>query len=201
MKNEKKNVNSAEYKSDGTEKPAEKTETAEKLQLKQTKELLSNCTLRKNKITNLDKIGSKDYFYREFLSIYEDIEITPDIQLFGYEKAIKGNQYLSKEYPFMADKLDLWQIGVSGQGDCWFLDRTSQKVLFYEHGDGEFNEQSEFVNLDVDFEYLFRAGFLFRDVEDLLYNENVDIKELEKETKQLLIDVFINNYPFDYFCL
>ncbi|MFW1982765.1 hypothetical protein ACG94M_05465 [Acinetobacter guillouiae] len=63
----------------------------------------------------------QDPYYLEFLGQCSDTEITPDIDLFGYETTIKENQYFAEHVENLSQQL--WKIGRTGQGDEWFLDR------------------------------------------------------------------------------
>ena len=55
-------------------------------------EVLEKMKQRKIELRKIDKLPSLlDKFYLSFVSKYEGIEITPDIEVFGYEKALCEN--------------------------------------------------------------------------------------------------------------
>lgn len=64
--------------------------------------------------------------YLSFLGEFREIEITPDIIIFGYETALKENRHLHENYSEISEKA--WVIGRTGQGDEWFLDKS--KIIF-----------------------------------------------------------------------
>ncbi len=88
----------------------------------------------------------QDLNYVEFLKTCADTEITADIHLFGYEKALKENQYLAQNFPILSRQV--WMIGRTGQGDEWFMDRQSFEILFYDHDLG-FTDTLNFHSLQL----------------------------------------------------
>ena len=95
-------------------------------------EVLEKMEQRKIELRKIDKLPPLlDKFYLSFVSKYEGIEITPDIEVFGYEKALCENRYLAANYGNISKKV--WIIGTSGQGDEWFINRENNLILFYDH--------------------------------------------------------------------
>ncbi|RQO68073.1 SMI1/KNR4 family protein [Pedobacter sp. KBW06] len=165
---------------------------------KRIEELLHFLKIRKSKIENTDEVPISDLHYLCYISTYEGLEITPDIELFGYEKALKENRYIEENYSDLYSSL--WMIGSSGQGDGWFLDRTSGCVLFYDHDQGEYDAKSDFLSLQINFPEFIQAAFLFQEFESLL-----DEGYPEAATAQLLkvgLDainpVIFDLYPYKY---
>ena len=68
-------------------------------------EVLERMEQRKVVLRKLDKLPLLDKFYLSFVSKYEGIEITPDIEVFGYEKALCENRYLATNYGYISEKV------------------------------------------------------------------------------------------------
>ena len=92
-------------------------------------EILERIEQRKMEIRNLEKLPPLDKFYLSFISKYEGIEITPDIEIFEYEKALNENRYLATNYEIISKKV--WIIGASGQGDRWFINKENNFVVSF----------------------------------------------------------------------
>ena len=164
-------------------------------------EVLEKMEQRKIELRKIDKLPSLlDKFYLSFVSKYEGIEITPDIEVFGYEKALCENRYLATNYDNISKKV--WIIGTSGQGDEWFINRENNLILFYDHNQGEYYNISQFKCLNISFFCFLQMAFLYQDLEKLLDKQN----SIDKP----LIDNFINEvnsihpylyttYPYKYF--
>jgi hypothetical protein len=164
-------------------------------------EVLEKMEQRKIELRKIDKLPSLlDKFYLSFVSKYEGIEITPDIEVFGYEKALCENRYLAANYGNISKKV--WIIGTSGQGDEWFINRENNLILFYDHNQGEYSNISQFKCLNISFCSFLQMAFLYQDLEMLLDKQN----SIDKP----LIDDFINEvnsihpylyttYPYKYF--
>lgn len=164
-------------------------------------EVLEKMEQRKIELRKIDKLPPLlDEFYLSFVSKYEGIEITPDIEVFGYEKALYENRYLAANYDNISKKV--WIIGTSGQGDEWFINRENNLILFYDHNQGEYSNISQFKCLNISFCSFLQMAFLYQDLEMLLDKQN--------SIDKLLIDDFINEvnsihpylyttYPYKYF--
>lgn len=113
------------------------------------KELLSQLKEKEVKVKKAIKLPKMDEFYINFLQDFEEVEIIPDISILGYEKSLNENNYIFKNYPNISHSF--WLIGESGQGDSWFLDKSFNEVLFYDHNNGEFDKYSKFKNLKINF--------------------------------------------------
>lgn len=165
---------------------------------KDIEELLHSLKRRKTKVEHADKVAASDVHYLMYISAYEGVEVTPDIELFGYEKAEKENRYIEENYPDLS--LSLWMIGSSGQGDGWFLDKNSGFILFYDHDQGEYNEKSDFLSFQIGFLEFIQAAFLFREFESLL-DENHSVEESEKLLKvglDAINPIIFDLYPYKY---
>lgn len=167
-------------------------------------EILGHLDKRKLEIKNLDKLPKLDEFYLSFLSKYMGIEITPDIDILGYEDALKENRYLDTNYPDISKIL--WAIGRTGQGDEWFMNRNTGHILFYDHNQGEYSNIERFINFDISFLEFLQMAFLFQDLENLLDRlelEGQEINESEiNDFKNAINSIHFNLYelyPFNYF--
>jgi hypothetical protein len=78
-----------------------------------------------NKIKKSISLWHLDDNYLSFIGKFKEIKITPDIIIFGYETALKENQYLHENYPEISEKV--WIIGRTGQGDEWFIGK--EKII------------------------------------------------------------------------
>lgn len=164
-------------------------------------EVLEKMEQRKIELRKIDKLPSLlDKFYLSFVSKYEGIEITPDIEVFGYEKALCENRYLAANYGNISKKV--WIIGTSGQGDEWFINRENNFVLFYDHNQGEYSNISQFTCLNISFCNFLQMAFLYLDLEELLdKQEPVDktlIDNFIKEVNSIHPDLY-TAYPYKYF--
>ena len=160
-------------------------------------ELFTSFEPRKPIIKNMEKIAVNNAVYLQFIGRYQGIEITPDIQLFGYEEALKENQYLEKLYPEIAARV--WLIGRSGQGDEWLLDKDTQEVIYHDHEKGEYGGRSHIQDFDISFETFIKAAFLVKAWEDLLESVGEPGPDLTKQYKNALHDVhpaFFDRYPY-----
>jgi hypothetical protein len=163
-------------------------------------EVLERLNQRKAEIKNLDKLPSLDKFYLSFISKYESIGITPDIEIFGYEEALKENRYL--ETNFSNINQIVWMIGRTGQGDEWFINKENSSVLFYDHNQGEYSNIKQFVSFNISFLEFLQMAFLYQELENLLDEQ----EEIDKNQINTFIEV-INSihpnlyefYPFKYF--
>lgn len=160
------------------------------------KELDEN--IRPKKITNVELFND---FYSYFLSTYTDVEITPDINIFSYENAIKENKYIEENYPDVADVLFI--IGTTGQGDSWFINKKNGNILFYDHNQGEYSGHDSFIDLNISFMEFLQMAFLYRDLEKLLDNQDDEIEDQQinnfKETLNSIKSDLYQLYPFQYF--
>ena len=163
-------------------------------------EVLERMEQRKVVLRKLDKLPLLDKFYLFFVSKYEGIEITPDIEVFGYEKALCENRYLAANYGNISEKV--WLVGTSGQGDEWFINRENNFVLFYDHNQGEYSNISQFTCLNISFCNFLQMAFLYLDLEELLdKQEPVDktlIDNFIKEVNSIHPDLY-TAYPYKYF--
>ncbi|HVI47548.1 MAG TPA: hypothetical protein VM802_21945 [Chitinophaga sp.] len=159
---------------------------------------------RENIIKNTDKIPVKDPTYLSFISNYQEIVITADIQLLGYEEALNENRYVEKNYPDLYSKA--WMFGQSGQGDEWFLDRETSSVLYYAHNKGDYAGMDAFLDFHIDFARFVQAALLVQQLEKQL-DEIEDggdgsMEDLEAAFKEILKTVdleFYELYPYKYF--
>jgi hypothetical protein len=160
-------------------------------------ELFNAFEPRKSLIKNTAKIPVKNDVYLQFIGKYQGMEITPDVQLFGYEEALKENQYLEKEHSEIAARV--WMIGRSGQGDEWFLDKDTEEVIYYDHEKGEYAERSGFEDFNISFEAFLQAVFIVKAWEDMMESVNAPNPELAQQYRIALNDVhpeFFNRYPY-----
>lgn len=98
--------------------------------------------------------------YLSFLGEFKEIEITPDIIIFGYEAALKENQYLHENYPEISEKV--WIIGRTGQGDEWFIGKEKNNILFYDHNQGEYLNINQFIDMRITFEDFLKMAFSYQ---------------------------------------
>ncbi|WP_110982648.1 SMI1/KNR4 family protein, partial [Acinetobacter baumannii] len=102
---------------------------------------------RSSEITKFSKLPQLDGNYLSFLGKFKEIEITPDIIIFGYETALKENQYLHENYPEISEKA--WIVGRTGQGDEWFIGKEKNNILFYDHNQGEYLNINQFIDMRI----------------------------------------------------
>ncbi len=154
---------------------------------------------RKKEIRKLDKLPKLDNFYLSFLLKYEDVEITPDIEIFGYEKVLIENKYLKDNYPNISQML--WMIGESGQGDGWFIDVKSGCILFYDHDQGEYFDIEQFTCLNISFLEFLQMAFLYQELENLMDEKEMDVNEINsfENTINSISPNLYELYPFKYF--
>ncbi len=124
----------------------------------------------------------QDPYYLEFLGQCSDTEITPDIDLFGYETTIKENQYFAEHVENLSQQL--WKIGCTGQGDEWFLDRNSFDILFYDHDLGmdldENLKRDQFQSMQINFFQFLQFALLLQALEQHLDKNPLFKVELEQ---------------------
>lgn len=163
--------------------------------------LLENCRKRDKLLTdvNISSLSVNDTNYVSFISKYDKFEITPDIVVFNYEEAIKANNYLSREYPEIAN--EVWQIGCTGIGDQWFIDKESLSILFFDHDQGVYTD-AEFTDLNIDFKDFLQVASLVRSLEDFL-DDNTDFDKEKVETEFMtalngITPELYENYPYNY---
>jgi len=144
----------------------------------------------------------QDPYYLEFLRQCSDTEITPDIDLFGYETAIKENQYFTEYGENLSQQL--WKIGRTGQGDEWFLDWNSFDILFYDHDLGmdldESLQRDQFQSMQINFCQFLQFALLLQVLEQHLDNNPLSTMELEKfkDAVNSIHPELFSRYPFDY---
>lgn len=163
-------------------------------------EVLERLNKRKVEIKKIDKLPSLDKFYLSFISKYESIEITSDIEIFGYEEVLKENRYLKTNFPNINQIV--WIIGRTGQGDEWFINKENSCILFYNHNQGEYSNIKQFVDFNVSFFEFLQMAFLYQKLENLLDQQD----KIDKTDINLFIEL-INSihpnlyelYPFKYF--
>ena len=158
---------------------------------------LSLCTLRKSLIKNLNKIPFNNTVYTNFISVYQGIEITPDISIFSYEETLEENEYLIQQYPEVS--ANKWLIGSTGQGDSWLIDKESGHIFFYDHDNGEYSNEG-FTDLLINFEKFIQLGFLCKDIED--YTDMVEPTEDFDEQVEISLksvhESLYELYPFGF---
>lgn len=113
---------------------------------------------RTSEVNNLDRIPVLDAIYLNFLSKYKGLEITPDIQLFGYEDALSENKYIEENFSAIYNYL--WIIGRSGQGDEWFISKETSTILFYDHDNGEYSSAEGLQDFNMNFLEFLQAAFM-----------------------------------------
>lgn len=138
--------------------------------------------------------------YLSFLGKFKEIEITPDIIIFGYETALKENQYLHENYPEISEKV--WIIGRTGQGDEWFVNKTKNNILFYDHNQGEYLNINQFLDMKINFENFLKIAFSYQQLEEEL-DMHEELNEVEQDQFKKLVnsinDGLYERYPFKYF--
>lgn len=138
--------------------------------------------------------------YLSFLGKFKEIEITPDIIIFGYETALKENQYLHENYPEISEKV--WIIGRTGQGDEWFVNKTKNNILFYDHNQGEYLNINQFLDMKINFENFLKMAFSYQQLEGKL-DMHEELNEFEQDQFKKLVnsinDGLYERYPFKYF--
>ncbi|WP_336975631.1 SMI1/KNR4 family protein [Acinetobacter pittii] len=138
--------------------------------------------------------------YLSFLGKFKEIEITPDIIIFGYETALKENQYLHENYPEISEKV--WIIGRTGQGDEWFVNKTKNNILFYDHNQGEYLNINQFLDMKINFENFLKMAFSYQQLEEEL-DMHEELNEVEQDQFKKLVnsinDGLYERYPFKYF--
>ena len=162
-------------------------------------DLLDRLAKRTSTIKNRTKLPDLDAKYLAYLTKYTSFEITPDIILHGYEEALQENRTIESDFPDIGSKL--WLIGNSGQGDSWFLDRTSGMLLFFDHQQGEYHELEQFTSLNINFVQFLSMAFLYAELEELLDSKDLSENEI-KAFKSAVNGIHPNlyqYYPFDYF--
>ncbi|MDO4726229.1 MAG: SMI1/KNR4 family protein [Porphyromonadaceae bacterium] len=163
-------------------------------------EVLERLSLRKTEVKCLDKLPPLDKFYISFVSQYEDEEITPDIEVLGYEKVVKENRYLATNYTNISKMV--WLIGRTGQGDQWFIKRDNGVILFYDHNQGEYSNMKQFVSLHIGFSDFLQMAFLYQDLEILLNKQAEATKDQIINFIKTINSIYPNlyeSYPFGYF--
>lgn len=138
--------------------------------------------------------------YLSFLGKFKEIEITPDIIIFGYETALKENQYLHENYPEISEKV--WIIGRTGQGDEWFVNKTKNNILFYYHNQGEYLNINQFLDMKINFENFLKMAFSYQQLEEEV-DMHEELNEVEQDQFKKLVnsinDGLYERYPFKYF--
>lgn len=138
--------------------------------------------------------------YLSFLGKFKEIEITPDIIIFGYETALKENQYLHENYPEISEKV--WIIGRTGQGDEWFIGKEKNNILFYDHNQREYLNINQFIDMRIIFEDFLKMAFSYQQLEEEL-DMHEELNEVEQDKFKKLVnsinDDLYERYPFKYF--
>ena len=159
-------------------------------------EILVRLSKRREKIKNLCKIPISDVFYLSFISTYEGIELTPDIDILGYEQSLIENRLLNSTCT------SVWLIGRTGQGDEWFIDRESNCVLFFDHNQGEHSSNDCFVNLKILFFQFLQLAFLYQALEKSIEKQEVlndNVIKVFIDTVNSIAPNLYSLYPFAYF--
>ena len=163
-------------------------------------EVFERMKRRKMEIRHMEKLPPLDKLYLSFISKYESVEITPDIEIYGYEKVLYENRYLVTNYSDISQQV--WMIGTSGQGDGWFINKESNLVLFYDHDQGEYSNITQFTSLNISFCCFLQMAFLYQDLEKMLRKqENVNkilLDAFVKEIDSIYPNLF-KAYPYKYF--
>lgn len=165
------------------------------------KQILNLFNLRTQPIQSIVPFLQVPY-YLEFLGQCSDTEITPDIDLFGYETTIKENQYFAEHVENLSQQL--WKIGRTGQGDEWFLDRNSFDILFYDHDLGmdldENLKRDQFQSMQINFFQFLQFALLLQALEQHSDKNPLSKVELEQfqDTVNRIHPELFSRYPFDY---
>ncbi|WP_333862751.1 hypothetical protein [Sphingobacterium sp.] len=164
-------------------------------------EILEKLDSREIEITVLAKLPLLNNFYLSFLARYEGVEIIADIAVFSYEEALKENHYLETNYPDISSVL--WIFGRSGQGDEWFISKENGTVWFYDHDRGAYSDLGHFVDFNISFLEFLQLAFLYRDLENLLDEQDDEINEQNSTDFKEKINSIESNlfelYPYQYF--
>ena len=95
----------------------------------------------------------------------------------------------------------MWLIGITGQGDEWFIHKNNSSILFYDHDQGEYSDITQFVSLNIEFFDFLQMAFLYQDLENLLDKED-NIDKIPINTFITAINSIYPNlyelYPFRY---
>lgn len=164
-----------------------------------TQQIFETFNQRLTVIKKLSGIPLRDVQYLTFLAQYEQTELSGDIQLFNYEQALKENAYLQAYYPRAAT--EVWMIGRSGQGDEWYLGKTSARLLHYDHDKEAGREKSALLDFDLSFTQFVQAGLVIQQLETYL-DKNISEQLLGPEYKKALATIdpnFYDLYPYRYF--
>ncbi|WP_171430037.1 SMI1/KNR4 family protein [Acinetobacter lactucae] len=153
-----------------------------------------------NKIKKSISLWHLNDSYLSFLGKFKEIEITPDIIIFGYETALKENQYFHENYPEISEKV--WIIGRTGQCDGWFVNKTKNNILFYDHNQGEYLNINQFLDMKINFENFLKMAFVYQKLEEEL-DMHEELNEVEQDQFKKLVnsinDGLYERYPFKYF--
>ncbi|RKO70720.1 hypothetical protein D7322_15735 [Sphingobacterium puteale] len=98
---------------------------------------------------------------------------------------------------------DLWMIGTTGQGNEWFISKANGTIWFYDHDHGEYIDLQFFIDFKISFSEFLQLAFLYRDLENLLDEQDEEINEqqiadFKKEINSIKSDLY-ELYPFQYF--
>jgi hypothetical protein len=153
-----------------------------------------------NKIKKSISLWHLDDNYLSFLGKFKEVEITPDIIIFGYETTLKENQSLHENYPEISEKA--WVIGRTGQGDEWFLDKSKNNIFFYDHNQGEYLHANQFLDMKINFESFLKMAFSYQKLEEEL-DIHEELNEIEQDQFKNLVNSIneglYERYPFKYF--
>ena len=161
-------------------------------------QILNFLEKRKNVIKSLEKLPDINSTYINYIKEFKGVEITPDIILMSYEEALKENEYLKENFSFIQE--NYWIFGVSGQGDSWLIEKKTNKILFFDHNQGEFNKSNAFIHLGIGFCAFIRMAFLYKDLEEFI-DKNEFNREHENQFKKELNSLSPNLYdcyPYKY---
>ncbi|MBV7529778.1 hypothetical protein [Chitinophaga sp. sic0106] len=153
---------------------------------------------RNQPIRNLDKLRIGDADYLPFVTNYKSQELGADIILLDYEATLQENRYLTDNYPDLAPAI--WLFARSGQGDEWFIDRKTLRVLYYDHEKGEYADLKDFLEMPVKFAGFVQLGLVIQQLEDRLDTD--DHLKLQAEYKAALDQIhpqLYGLYPYKYF--
>lgn len=155
---------------------------------------------RSSKIKKFGKLPQLNNNYLSFLGKLKEIEITSDILIFGYEIALKENQYLHENYPEISEKV--WIIGRTGQGDKWFIGKKKNNILFYDHNQGEYFNINQFLDMKINFEDFLKMAFSYQQLEEVL-DIHEELNKFEQDQFKKLVNSIneglYGRYPFEYF--
>ena len=146
------------------------------------------------------EIGFFDPEYCSAIENFELCEVAPDIVLFNYEEAKKINKRLIGDFSWVKGRC--FQIGQSGQGDCWLIDLNGW-VNWFNHDKGEISPEG-LLSFGIGFYDFLKMAVLVRNVEHSLDNDPDFFDKNINRTKYIqsmnsVKEGIYDLYPYKYF--